>query len=59
MIFGVFEEHLKKISQVMQLNAEVIQKLKTLYLKYYESNKQILEYYILTVLKKLQNMGKR
>lgn len=57
MLFGVFEEHLKKIGQIMLLNTETIHRVKETYLKYYPANKKVLECYFLLVLKKMQRLS--
>lgn len=59
MLFGVFEEHLKKVGQVMLLSGELMQKVSSLFLKHYSGNKKVLEYYFLTFLKRLQSLGSR
>ena len=57
MIFGVFEEHLKKLSHIMQLNNEIVTKNKVLFEKYYPNNKKILCYYLHIAMKHLQALG--
>jgi hypothetical protein len=59
MLFGVFEEHLKKMGQVMQMNAETVARNKSIFQKYYPSNGRMLQYYLLIMLKHLQQLGSR
>ena len=59
MLFGVFEEHLKKIAHTMQLNTDIIAKNKAIFDQYYPNNKKVFGYYLSTVLKHLSNLGEK
>jgi serine/threonine protein kinase len=59
MLFGVFEEHLKKIGQTMLLNSEVIKRTTTIFEKYYAGDRKFLEYYFMLILKKLDSLEQR
>ena len=58
-MFGVFEEHLRKIAHTMQLNTDILVKNKVLFEQYYPNNKKVLGYYLLTMLKNLSHLGEK
>ena len=64
MLFGVFEQHLKKIAQVMQLNIDLIKRNKAILQKYYvganvANSSRIFRYYCMVLLKQMQCLGQR
>ena len=59
MLFGVFEEHLKKLSQTMQLNIDLINRNKSIFEKYYGKDNKTFQCYLRILLKQLQKLGER
>ena len=55
MIFGVFEEHLKKVGKIMCFNTDIIRKNKEIHENYYRDSTSLL-YYFMIIAKKLRNL---
>lgn len=55
LIFGVIQEHIKKMFQNFLMNQKRIEKNIRMFKKYYEGQQIILEYYLCVILKKLSS----